>query len=35
MILHRVQLNNDQKNLKFGFMLDWIAGATEQKKLLN
>ena len=23
------------KDLKFGFILDWIIGATEQKKLLN
>ena len=23
------------KDLKFGFILDWIVGATEQKKLLN
>ena len=35
MILYRVQLNADQKDLKFGFILDWMVGATEQKKLLN
>ena len=23
------------KDLKFGFILDWVVGATEQRKLLN
>ena len=35
MIFYRVQLKNDQKILKFGFILDWIVDATEQKMLLS